>query len=143
MTCFLVNILSSAASDESCGTSPVPVGWNFALVGVTDRYRWQKPSLRLSTLPLTLIIIFGLLVLIAIGVAVASAARFQWRYPRFDCPIRVIHGENDRRPSKAFAHRLAAFATSHSGSGRPHITAILTASCKRSTTWRWRRSGLG
>ena len=60
----------------------------------------------MSTLSLTLIIIFDLLVLIAIGVAVPSAARFQWRYPRLDCPIRVIHGENDKLVEKDRAKRL-------------------------------------
>jgi pimeloyl-ACP methyl ester carboxylesterase len=37
---------------------------------------------------------------------VPSAARFQWRYPRLDCPIRVIHGENDKLIAEDQAKRL-------------------------------------
>ena len=39
---------------------------------------------------------------------VPSAARFQWRYARLDCPVRLIHGENDKLVEEDQAKRLEA-----------------------------------
>ena len=39
---------------------------------------------------------------------VPAAARLQWRYPGLDCPVRVIHGENDKLVEEDQAKRLHA-----------------------------------
>jgi pimeloyl-ACP methyl ester carboxylesterase len=37
---------------------------------------------------------------------VPSTARFQWRYPLLDCPVRLIHGEDDKLVEEEQAKRL-------------------------------------